>query len=897
MEEEPERKNLLVLPSFEKEPNASSCDGTKYLNTYVGDKEKLNEFTVLCVPDKTDVESPDIYESVNNLQSVSPMFKNDPVLFMNKSITPGLKLIQLEMGPCQPVATDLPNGKFPKDESNPPRSFSTSYYTKLVNGKSEHRSWITYSPSMNRIYCWTCKLFGSIRAQKNSFVTTGCNSWGHLGGLYGQIHLHETCKDHLEAELNKIMYINNNRVDIQLMNSNNKHVAMNRAVVHVLMDIVLCLSKHNDAFRGHTECLTNGKSGKFLDWVNVFAKHHTILATHLENIKSSTKKQRLTFLSKSSQNSMLNCIAESIRETILKEVKAAGMYSLILDSTTDVSKLDQFAFVLRYCTNDGLIKERLICVDETVDSTGNGMYELFCKVCDKYNLNWRHDLIGQAYNGASNMQGAVKGLRSLIQNENKSALHIWCSAHCLNLAVVDCCEATECAQDFFGTISSLVTFLGARKRTATYVEFQKQLYKNQRIRRLKSFSATRWTYHDRSLEVIQMTYKSIILTLKKISLEETDKKNRHFANSFLKQLNSFKFVLTMHMMRNIFSITTPLSNYLQNPAIDFIQAIHLIKVTRQQIQDLRAMKTESVYENLFTETKLFCEAQDLEEHDLAEVRTSHKKRMSGEISSDERITSANYRYVCEVYRCSLDAILSKLDDRFSGSENIFKEFSLLLPERLELNKVSPNKFDYLVNCDQNDTDSDDSEETIHVTAIYSALCKMGMVSAFPNLFMAYKWICTLLPISETAERCFSKLKLIKTKLRSTVGEKRLDNLMLISCNPDIEVSIEDAINKFASTSSVLQKALMFVISSCLLGYLEFVLKENVSIASKSEDTKSFDKDVQILENTSNDLTSIESSNDLQNNIKCSVNEEFPMHNNCISNINNSLNTEVEYVQN
>jgi len=33
--------------------DVSSCNGTKYLNTYVGDKEKLNEFTVLCVTDKT----------------------------------------------------------------------------------------------------------------------------------------------------------------------------------------------------------------------------------------------------------------------------------------------------------------------------------------------------------------------------------------------------------------------------------------------------------------------------------------------------------------------------------------------------------------------------------------------------------------------------------------------------------------------------------------------------------------------------------------------------------------------------------------------------------------------------------------------------------------------------
>jgi hypothetical protein len=68
--------------------------------------------------------------------------------------------------------------------------------------------------------------------------------------------------------------------------------------------------------------------------------------------------------------------------------------------------------------------------------------------------------------------------------------------------------------------------------------------------------------------------------------------------------------------------------------------------------------------------------------------------MCGEMSSDERINSANYRYVCEVYRCLLDVILSILDDRFSGSENIFKEFSLLLPERIELNKDFPNKFDY-----------------------------------------------------------------------------------------------------------------------------------------------------------------------------------------------------------
>lgn len=90
------------------------------------------------------------------------------------------------------------------------------------------------------------------------------------------------------------------------------------------------------------------------------------------------------------------------------------MYSLLLDLNTKVCKLDQFTFVLRYCTSDGLIKERLVCVDGTVDTTGKGRFELFKKFCDKYYINWKNDLTGQAYDGVSNMQGVVKRLKTLI---------------------------------------------------------------------------------------------------------------------------------------------------------------------------------------------------------------------------------------------------------------------------------------------------------------------------------------------------------------------------------------------------------------------------------------------------------------------------------------------------
>lgn len=44
---------------------------------------------------------------------------------------------------------------------------------------------------------------------------------------------------------------------------------------------------------------------------------------------------------------------------------------------------------------------------------------------------------GQAYDGASNMQGNFKGVASRIQQEEPSAIHVHCLAHCLNLCLQD----------------------------------------------------------------------------------------------------------------------------------------------------------------------------------------------------------------------------------------------------------------------------------------------------------------------------------------------------------------------------------------------------------------------------------------------------------------------------
>jgi len=84
-----------------------------------------------------------------------------------------------------------------------------------------------------------------------------------------------------------------------------------------------------------------------------------------------------------------------------------------------------------------------------------------------------------------------------------------------------------------------------------------------------------------------------------------------------------------------------------------------------------------------------------------------------------------------------------------------------------------------------------------------------MNSVFPNLFIAIK-ISVTFPVSiSSTERTFSKLKLIKTRLRTTTSENRLEDLMKISCEQDIEINKEDVINIFASKTPASKKALIF----------------------------------------------------------------------------------------
>ncbi len=68
----------------------------------------------------------------------------------------------------------------------------------------------------------------------------------------------------------------------------------------------------------------------------------------------------------------------------------------------------------------------------------------------------------------------------------------------------------------------------------------------------------------------------------------------------------------------------------------------------------------------------------------------------------------------------------------------------------------------------------------------------------PNFWTALRIALTLPVTVSQAERSFSKLKLIKSYLRSTMSQERLTGLAIISINHSIGEQYDDIIDDFAS---------------------------------------------------------------------------------------------------
>ena len=152
-----------------------------------------------------------------------------------------------------------------------------------------------------------------------------------------------------------------------------------------IIDIVKFIGKRGLSFRGvgqeaaYTLDDSNSDHGYFLELLILLGNYDTSLKEHLTHcIKESKKHHKpgairqgrgslITFLSNKTVNNVLDSIQLIICNSISKEIRDAGMFSVQIDTTMDISCEDQCS-VIRYVTD--VVHERLLAVVNCEASTG-----------------------------------------------------------------------------------------------------------------------------------------------------------------------------------------------------------------------------------------------------------------------------------------------------------------------------------------------------------------------------------------------------------------------------------------------------------------------------------------------------------------------------------------------
>lgn len=328
---------------------------------------------------------------------------------------------------------------------------------------------------------------------------------------------------------------------------------------------------------------------------------------------------------------------------------------------------------------------------------------------------------------------------------------------------------------------------------------------------LKSWSDVRWESRLKSVVAVRSQVKEVREALLEARQAVTDPVARSEAQSLAEEVGSFRFLICTIVWVEVLSITSQVNKLLQSSSMQLDIAARLIETAKATHTKYRQSRFSEAIET----AKELCEALNIEP-ELKQKRLRSTKRQFGYEAPDEPFSDAQKRLEVEFFNHVVDSALTSLQERFETMSQVRHTFGLLLDfqkvhgiSRQDLHKHCMDVEKTLTDKGEADIDGQEmTQEIINLPQLPSQtalemltfLHDNNLQEVYPNLWIALRIALTLPVTVASAERSFSKLKLIKTYLRSTMGQERLSGLAIISINAEVahSLSFDDLICDFAS---------------------------------------------------------------------------------------------------
>lgn len=706
----------------------------------------------------------------------------------------------------------------------PPLNYLMPHCVRIIGGRQEKRylrhdhldryKFLAFSESKMGLFCKACVLFGPSSSGRNpiklqALVNTPLVRYDRLFGNNGYITEHERAGYHQTAVLRASNFLAciSNRSDIasQVDNTRSRLIADNRERLKPIVETVLLCGRQNIPLRGHRDDGNiNGQENDSL--VHNDGNFRALLRFRVSAGDSKLKdhlekaSKNATYISKTTQNELVIAAGSVIRDQILGKVSKAQFFSLLVDETTDMAKQEQITICLRYVFED-MLHEDFIDYVVADAMTGEGLADTILTHLREFPIELSC-MVGQGYDGAAAMSGIFKGVQAVIKRQFPAAAYVHCSSHSLNLCLAAACKQPQ-IRNAQSVVQEIAVFVNRSARRVTLMrQCAEELAPDSRKTKLVQLCETRWVErHDAIITFVEL-FPSILSCLEKCqSLDATTSSK---AQMFAHSIRSPEFLVAIVVLESVLAITLALSKALQSPSIDLMQAVHRIKDIEKLIQCKRGDADRSFEAVWLQATRLAREADISLEIPRQAARQQHRANIPASDPIDY--------FRCSQYIPFLDSVLQELHDRFLGQSEAVCHLSTCVPGNITLYSFAdalPAFSMYSAFMDSESLVRAEFElwRTRWLQAKVnerptSAIESLSVCSPefFPNIRKLLLILATLPVTTATPERTFSTLRLLKSHLRTNMGEDRLAGLTLLYLHRGITITSDQVIDKFAHQS-------------------------------------------------------------------------------------------------